>query len=255
MSQTNNLTRLTGKTALVTGASKGIGASIAAKLASEGAAVVVNYNTDAAGGQKVVEQIKERGGKAVAVQANVAHPNEAKSLVERAVSEFGKLDVLVNNAGIFGFAPLEQLTEDYFDRHFNTNVKGLLFVTQAAVEAFGAAGGKIINISSIVSTMPPVATSVYSATKGAVDTITRALAIELGAKNILVNAVSPGVTDTEGVLAMQMPPEANQFMTSHTALGRLGKPDDVAGAVAFLASNDADWITGQVIGVSGGLRM
>ena len=250
-----NSNRLAGKVAVVTGASKGIGASIAAKLAAEGASVAVNYNSDERGAQSVVDRITAAGGKAFAFQADVGNSNEARVLVERTVSEFGKLDILVNNAGVFDFAPLSEITEEHFDRHFKTNVKGLLFATQHAVKAFGDAGGKIINISSVVATMPPAGSTVYSATKGAVDTITRSLAIELGPKNITVNSLSPGSTETEGVAAMGMPPEVNQFMISHTALGRTGKPIDIANVVAFLASNDAGWITGQVIPVSGGIRM
>lgn len=247
--------RLAGKVAIVTGASKGIGASIAEKFAAEGANVAVNYNSDQAGAQAVVDRITAAGGKAFAFKANVGNLNEVQSLVERTVSEFGKLDVLVNNAGIFDFAPLAQITEEHFEKHFNTNVKGLLFATQHAVNAFGEQGGKIINISSVVASMPPPNGTVYSATKGAVDTITRSLAAELGAKNILVNSLSPGATETEGAAAMEMPAEAVDFMIAHTALGRMGKPIDIANVAAFLASDDAGWITGQVIPVSGGIRM
>lgn len=255
MSTTNSSTRLTGKVALVTGASKGIGASVAEKLAAEGASVVVNYNSDREGAQAIVDRIKERGGGAVAVKADVSNLSEVKILVERAVSEFGKLDVLVNNAGVLEFVPFVEITPEYIDRYFDVGVKGLLFVTQAAVHAFGERGGKIINISSVGATMPPPGSSVASATKGAVDTITRALAFELGARNIRVNSISPGLTETPGLNSMNLlSPEMNQFVISRTPLGRLGKPDDIAGAVTLLASDEANWITGQVIQVSGGLR-
>lgn len=251
----NNSNRLGGKVAVVTGASKGIGAGIAEKLAAEGASVAVNYNSDERGAQAVVDRITAAGGKAFAFKADVGNSGEVKSLIEQTVKEFGKIDILVNNAGIFDFAPLENFTEELFDKHFNTNVKGLLFATQHAVNAFGERGGKIINISSVVAATPPANTAVYSATKGAVDTITRTLAVELGARNITVNSLSPGVTETEGIAAMNMPPEADQFMISHTALGRLGKPLDIANFAALLASDEADWITGQVIEASGGLRI
>ncbi len=249
--------RLAGKVAIITGASKGIGASIAEKFAFEGANVVVNYNSDERGAQAVVDRIQATGGggKAFAVQANVGNANDAQHLVERTVGEFGKLDILVNNAGVFDFAPLAEITAENFDKHFNTNVKGLLFVTQSAVSAFGEAGGRIINISSVVAQMPPPNSVVYSATKGAVDTITRALAIELGPKNIQVNSLSPGFTETEGATELGMPPEAIAFMVSHTALGRAGKPLDISNAAALLASDEAGWITGQIIEVSGGIRM
>lgn len=247
--------RLSGKVAIVTGASKGIGAGIAEKLAAEGASVAVNYNSDQAGANAVVNRIVERGGAAIAVQADVADSAQVKLLVEQTVSKFGRLDVMVNNAGIFSFAPLSELTEESYDKHFNINVKGLLFGAKYAAEAFGTGGGKIINISSVVAAMPPAGSSVYSATKGAVDTITRALAVELGGRNILVNSISPGATETEGTAVLGAPEEFNQLLIAHTALGRMGKPSDIADAVAFFASDDANWITGQVLHVSGGIRM
>lgn len=256
MSLTNSVARLTGKVALVTGASKGIGASIAEKLATEGASVAVNYNQDSAGANVVVDRIKERGGKAFAVRANVSDANQAKFLVEQTIGEFGKLNVLVNNAGVLEFRMFADITEEYIDQYFDVGVKGLLLVTQAAVRAFGTLGGKIINISSVGATMPPPGSTVASATKGAVDTITRALAFELGAKNILVNSISPGLTETPGLERMNLlSVEFNESIIGRTALRRLGKPDDIAGAVALLASDEANWITGQVIQVSGGLRL
>jgi 3-oxoacyl-[acyl-carrier protein] reductase len=245
---------LTGKVAIVSGASKGIGAAIAEKLAEDGAAVVVNYSKSAAEAEQVVARIRAKGGKASAVQADVSKPAEAKALVGAAVREFGKIDVLVNNAGIFEFLPLASVHEEHFDRQFNLNVKGLLFATQAAANAFDGRGGSIINISSVASLSPVPNGSVYSATKGAVDAITKSLAAELGPRKILVNSVLPGMTETEGVKAMEGSDEMRSHLVPQTPLGRIGQPRDIANVVSFLASDDAGWITGQVIPVSGGLR-
>ena len=249
------MARLTGKVAVVTGASKGIGAGIAEELAKDGASVIVNYASSASGAEAVVAKIKSAGGKAKAVLADVSKPAEAKQLMDAAVSEFGGLDILVNNAGVYEFLPLDHITEAHFDRMFNLNVRGLLFATQAAASAIGQRGGSIINIGSMASQAPPPAASVYSATKAALDAITRSLAVELGPRKILVNAVLPGPVETEGVKSMGG--DGDQFiaqLVSRTPLGRIGQPKDIATVVSFLASEDAGWITGQIIPVAGGLR-
>jgi 3-oxoacyl-[acyl-carrier protein] reductase len=248
------MANLAGKVAIVSGASKGIGAAIAEKLAEDGANVVVNYSKSAAEADQVVARIRAKGGRASAVQADVSRPAEAKVLVDAAVREFGKLDILVNNAGVFEFLPLASVHEEHFDRQFNLNVKGLLFATQAAANAFDGRGGSVINISSVASLSPVANGSVYSATKGAVDAITKSLAAELGPRKILVNSVLPGMTETEGVKAMEGSAEMRSHLVPQTPLGRIGQPRDIANVVSFLASEDAGWITGQVIPVSGGLR-
>jgi 3-oxoacyl-[acyl-carrier protein] reductase len=248
------MAKLTGKVAIVSGASKGIGAAIAEKLAEDGAEVVVNYSKSPAEAEQVVARIQAKGGKARAVRADVSKPAEAAALVDSTVRESGKVDILVNNAGVFEFLPLAAVHEEHFDRQFDLNVKGLLFASQAAANAFGDRGGSIINISSVVSLSPPANGSVYSATKGAVDAITKSLAEELGPKKILVNSVLPGMTDTEGVQAMAGSAEIRSALLPKTPLGRIGQPRDIANVVSFLASDDAGWITGQVIPVSGGLR-
>jgi 3-oxoacyl-[acyl-carrier protein] reductase len=248
------MAKLTGKVAVITGASKGIGAAIARELGEDGASVVVNYASSAQGAEAVVAKIKDAGGKAKAVRADVSKPHEAKQLIDSAVSEFGRIDVLVNNAAVYEFLPLPQITEQHFDRMFDLNVKGLMFATQAAAGAMGDDGGTIINIGSMASQAPPPGGSVYSATKGALDAITRSLAAELGARNILVNAVLPGPVETEGAQSM---PGWDQFkaqLLPRTPLGRIGQPRDIATVVSFLASEDAGWITGQIIPVAGGLR-
>jgi 3-oxoacyl-[acyl-carrier protein] reductase len=247
--------RLEGTVAVVTGASLGIGAAIAEHLADEGAAVVVNYSRSKERAEQVVAQITGKGGRAIACQADVRVPAQAEALLQAAVNAFGKVDVLVNNAGVFEFSPVEGITEDHYNRQFDTNVKGLVFATQAAVKAMGQNGGSIINISSVVATMPPPNSAVYSATKGAVDTITKALAAELGPKRILVNAISPGATESDGFYAMPGHEDTKKWFESLTPLGRMGKPEDIARVVTFLASPDAAWITGQVIPVSGGIRV
>lgn len=247
--------RLTGKVAVVTGASKGIGAGIAKSLAAAGAAVVVNYASSREGADRVVAEIAANGGKAIAVQGDVSRADDVRRLFAAAKEAFGALDVLVNNAGVFQFAPLEAVTEDEFHREFNTNVLGLLLATQEALKHFGPAGGNVINISSIVSTNPVANSVVYSATKGAVDTITRALATELGERKIRVNAIAPGGVETEGVHTLGIiGTDFQKEMISRTPLGRFGQPDDIARVAVFLASDDAAWLTGERLTASGGLQ-
>ena len=245
---------LRGKVAVVTGASKGIGAAIAEKLASSGASVVVNYAKSGTEAEALVRKIRNGGSRAVAVQADLSKPAEAEKLFQRALKEFGRVDILVNNAGAYEFFPLSSIEEGHFDRLFDLNVKGLLFATKQAAAAFADSGGSIINISSVVSTSPKPNGSVYSATKAAVDAITKSLAIELGPKKILVNSVLPGVTETEGLQAAPQAEFFRNYAVSQTPLGRVGQPADIAGVVAFLASDDAKWITGQLITASGGLQ-
>ncbi len=247
--------KLAGKVALVTGASKGIGAEIARQLAAAGAAVVVNYSSSKAGADRVVADITAAGGKAVAVQANVAKPAEAAHLVAEAVKAFGRLDILVNNAGIYEFAPLESITPEHFHKHFDINVLGLLLTTQAAAKHFGPEGGSVINISSVVSTQGVAHASVYSATKGAVDSLTRALAKELGPRKIRVNTLNPGMVETEGTHSAGLTEsDLRRDMEAQTPLGRIGRPQDIAPAAVFLASSDAAWITGESFFISGGMR-
>jgi 3-oxoacyl-[acyl-carrier protein] reductase len=247
------MAKLTGKVAVVTGASKGIGAAIAEELARDGAAVIVNYASSAQGADAVVAKIKAGGGKAKAVRADVSKPAEAKKLVDAAVSEFGRLDILVNNAGVYDFLPLPLITEEHFDRMFNLNVKGLLFATQAAAAAIGDGGGSIVNIGSMASQTPPPGGSVYSATKGALDVITKGLAGELGPRKIRVNAVLPGPVETEGTQSMGDWDQFKTMLVPRTPLGRVGQPRDIATVVSFVASDDAGWITGQIIPAAGGL--
>jgi len=249
------MSKLKGKVAIVTGASKGIGASIAKHLADEGAAVVVNYSSSKAGADKVVAEIVGKGGKAVAVQGNVAKLADIEKLLSETKKAFGQLDILVNNAGIYEFAPIEAVTEELFHKQFDLNVLGLILTTKEAVKYFGPAGGSVVNISSIVSTLAPAAASVYSATKGAVDTITISLAKELGPRNIRVNAVNPGMVATEGTHSMGIIGSDFEKQTvAQTPLGRIGKPEDIAPAVVFFASDDASWITGETLLIAGGLR-
>ena len=249
------MSSLQGKVALVTGASKGIGAGIAKELAARGAAVAVNYSSSKAEADKVVAEIKAAGGKAVAVKANVAEPQAIAPLVDTVVRELGPIDVLVNNAGIYEFAPLEAITPEHFQKQFNLNVLGLLLVTQAAVRQFNPRGGSIVNISSVVADGAAMG-SVYSATKGAVDTISASLAQELGAKKIRVNSLSPGMIVTEGTHAAGfIGSEFEAGAVARTPLGRIGQPEDIATAVAFLASDESRWINGQTIHASGGFRV
>ena len=238
------MAKLTGKVAVVTGASKGIGAAIARRFGAEGAKVVVNYATDKSGAEQVVNDIQAAGSKAVAVQANVADAKDVNTLFTEAKKAFGKIDILVNNAGVYEFRPLEQIDEQHFRKHFDLNVLGLLLTTQAAVQNINGDGGSIINVSSIASKTPPAGSSVYSATKGAVDVLTRSLAQELGPKKVRVNTLAPGVTDTEGVRALpEDGPEFRNYAVSRTPLGRVGTVDDIASAALFLASEDSAWIT------------
>ena len=249
------MAKLTGKVALVTGASKGIGAGIAKELAAQGASVIVNYATSKQGAETVVAEIVKAGGNAVAIGGSVAKSAEIATLFAEAIKAYGRLDILVNNAGVYAFSPLEAITEEAIQHMFGTNVTGLLLVTQAAVALFPPEGGSVINIGSIVSETTPPMSAIYSGTKGAVDVITRVFAKELGARNIRVNAVNPGLTVTEGVRTAGF--ETGDFAegaVKQTPLGRLGTPQDIATAVAFLASDDACWITGSLLQVGGGLR-
>ena len=247
--------KLTGKVAVVTGASKGIGAAIALHLAAEGAAVVVNYSSSKEGAEKVVGKIVREGGKAVAVQANVAKPAEIGRLFAETKKAFGRLDILINNAGIYEFAPLENVTPEHFHKMFDLNVLGLILATQEAVKLFGPAGGSIVNISSVVSTLGLPNVAVYSATKAAVDAVTRSLAKELGPRRIRVNSVNPGMVETEGTHAAGITEgEFRKQTESQTPLGRIGQPQDIAPVVAFLASPDSGWVTGETLYVSGGNR-
>jgi 3-oxoacyl-[acyl-carrier protein] reductase len=249
------MSKLTGKVAVVTGASKGIGAAIATKLGAEGATVVVNYASDKAGAEKTVATITKAGGKAVAIGGSVAKSKEVDALFAEAAKQFGKIDILVNNAGVFAFAPLSEITEESYDHMFGTNVKGLLLATKAAVAHFPATGGAVINIGSIVSEVTPPASAVYTGTKGAVDAITRVLAKELGPKNIRVNAVNPGFTITEGTHTAGIAgTEMEKQFIAGTPLGRAGRPDDIADVVAFIASDDARWVTGSLLQAGGGNR-
>jgi 3-oxoacyl-[acyl-carrier protein] reductase len=245
--------KLAGKVAVVTGASKGIGAAIAKHLAAEGALVVVNYASSKSGADKVVSEIEANGGKAIAVQADVAKKADIQKLFAETKKACGQIDVLVNNAGIYEFAALEEITEEHFHKQFDLNVLGLLLTTQEALKYFSATGGSVVNISSIVSTMRPPAGSVYSATKGAVDVITGCLAKELGGRKIRVNAVRPGLVETEGThTAGITESDMRKDYEARAPLGRIGQPQDIATAVTFLASEDSSWITGETLLVSGG---
>jgi 3-oxoacyl-[acyl-carrier protein] reductase len=247
------MNKLEGKVAVVTGASKGIGAAIAKQLAADGASVVVNYATSREGADKVVADIKKSGGDAIAVGANVLKEDEIQTLFAEAKKAYGKVDILVNNAGVYGFGSLEQVTVDEYRRQHETNVLGLLLTTKNALSLFPAEGGSVVNISSVVSELAPPFGSVYASTKGAVDTITKSLAKELASRKIRVNAINPGLVMTEGthsagILGSEFEKEA----VASTPLGRAGQPEDIAPPVSFLASDDARWITGETIFVSGG---
>jgi 3-oxoacyl-[acyl-carrier protein] reductase len=247
--------KLEGKVAVVTGASKGIGAAIAKQLAAEGAAVVVNYSSSKSGADRVVSEIAGAGGKAIAVQADVAKHADIERLFAETKAKFSRLDILVNNAGIYEFTPLEQITEEHFHKQFNLNVLGLLLASQSAAKLFDSNGGSIVNISSVVSTLAVPNSAVYSGTKGAVDAITRSLASELGPRKIRVNAIRPGMVLTEGLKSAGI--EGSEFqetVKAQTPLGRLGEPQDIAGAAVFLASPDSSWITGETLVISGGNR-
>jgi 3-oxoacyl-[acyl-carrier protein] reductase len=246
---------LKGKVAVVTGASKGIGAGIAKSLGAAGAAVTVNYASGREGAERVVAAIKANGGKAIAVQADVAKAADVRRLFAETKKAFGRLDVLVNNAGIYRFQPLDDITEDEFHSLFNTNVLGTILATKEAAKHFDASGGSVINISSVASEEAVPTASVYSATKGAVDAVTRVLAAELGPRKIRVNAIAPGGVETEGTHAAGvMGSDFEKQMVARTALGRLGQPDDVARVAVFLASDDAAWLTGERLAASGGYR-
>jgi 3-oxoacyl-[acyl-carrier protein] reductase len=248
--------KLTGKVAIVTGASKGIGASIAEHLAAEGASVVVNYASSKAGAEVVVQKITKFGGTAIAVGADVSKPEDVKKLITETTAAYGgQIDVLVNNAGVYDFGPLESITPDAFHRQFDLNVLGLLLTTQAAVEKFPAAGGSIINISSVVAKSAQPAAAVYSATKGAVDAVTVSLARELGPRGIRVNSVSPGFIETEGThTAGFVDSNFHKGILQQTPLGRTGQPADIGKVVAFFASDDSAWISGEAVLVAGGNR-
>jgi 3-oxoacyl-[acyl-carrier protein] reductase len=249
--------RLTGKVAVVTGASKGIGAAIAKHLADEGAAVVVNYASSKAGADRIVAEITGKGGRAIAVGADVAKPADIRRLFAEAKKAFGRLDVLVNNAGIYEFAPLEEVTPEHFHKHFDLNVLGLILATQEAARHFGPDGGSVVNISSVVSTSAPPNASVYSATKAAVDAVTRSLAKELGTRKIRVNSINPGLVETEGTTSAGTAADESDFrkqFESQAPLGRIGQPRDIAPAVVFLASSDSAWITGETLYIAGGFR-
>ena len=248
------MSKLTGKVAVVTGASKGIGAAIAKALAAQGASVVVNYASSKAGAEQVVDAIKAAGGNAVAVGGDVSKAADAQGIVDTAVETFGRLDILVNNSGVYEFAPIEEITEEHFHRHFNVNVLGVLLTTQAAVKHMGE-GASIVNISSVVSRITPPGSAVYTATKGAVDGITGVLARELGPRKIRVNSVNPGMVSTEGTQTAGITgSDFETWAVSTTPLGRIGQPDDIADVVAFLASDDARWLTGESLIASGGSR-
>ncbi|WP_445144903.1 glucose 1-dehydrogenase [Dyella sp. Tek66A03] len=248
------MSKLKGKVAVVTGASKGIGAAIAKSLASAGAAVVVNYASSKAGADAVVAAIAAAGGKAVAVRGDVSKAADAKAIVDAAIKHFGKLDVLVNNSGVYEFAPLEDITEEHFNKQFNVNVLGLLLTTQAAAKHLGE-GSSIINIGSLVTRIVPPGSSVYTATKGAVDAITGVLSRELGPRKIRVNAVNPGMVETEGThTAGFIGSEFETNSVANTPLGRIGQPNDIASIVTFLASDDSAWLTGEHLFAGGGLR-
>ncbi|MBE1160226.1 glucose 1-dehydrogenase [Dyella acidiphila] len=248
------MSKLKGKVAVVTGGSKGIGAAIAKALAAAGAAVVVNYASSKAGADAVVADIAKAGGKAIAVGGDVSKAAEAQGIIDAAVKEFGRLDVLVNNSGVYEFAPLEEINEQHFKKHFDVNVLGLLLTTQAAAKHLGE-GGSVINIGSLVTRLTPPGSAVYTATKGAVDAITGVLARELGPRKIRVNALNPGMVETEGTHAAGfIGSDFHQHATAQTPLGRIGQPDDIASIAVFLASDDSYWLTGEHLFAAGGMR-
>jgi len=248
------MSKLTGKVAVVTGASKGIGAAIAKALAAQGASVVVNYASSKAGAGDVVAAITAAGGKAVAVAGDVSKAADATGIIDAAVETYGRLDILVNNSGVYEMAPIEAITEAHFHKQFNVNVLGLLLVTQAAAKHLGE-GGSIVNVSSVVSRITPPGSAVYTATKGAVDAITGVLARELGPRKIRINSVNPGMVETEGThSAGFIGSDFEQWAISTTPLGRIGQPDDIADVAVFLASDDSRWMTGESLIASGGSR-
>jgi 3-oxoacyl-[acyl-carrier protein] reductase len=248
------MSKLKGKVAVVTGASKGIGAAIAKAYGAEGASVVVNYASSKAGAEAVVNDITKAGGKAVAVQGDVSKAADAQAIIEAAIKHYGRLDILVNNSGVYEFAPIEAITEEHYDRQFNVNVRGLLLTTQAAVKHLGE-GASIINIGSLVSRIVPPATVVYTATKGAVDAITGVLSKELGPRKIRVNALNPGMVETEGTHAAgAIGGDFEKYALASTPLGRIVQPSDIASVAVFLASDDSYWLTGERLYAGGGAR-
>jgi 3-oxoacyl-[acyl-carrier protein] reductase len=248
--------RFTKKVAVVTGASKGIGAGVAKRLAAEGAAVVVNYGSSADDANRVVDDIVRAGGQALAIGASVKNEDDVTRLFDQVRQAFGRIDVLVNNAGVYAPAPIDGLSVAEFNRHFDTNVLGLLLTTKASLSLFPAAGGSIVNISSVVSTLAPSEAAIYVGTKGAVDSITKSLAKEFAPRKIRVNSVNPGFVITEGTHAAGLAGgEFEAWAVANSPLGRAGQPEDIAAAVAFLASDDAGWITGESLRVAGGLGM
>jgi 3-oxoacyl-[acyl-carrier protein] reductase len=247
--------KLNGKVAVVTGASKGIGAGIAKEFGEAGAAVIVNYASSKTDADKVVNEITKRGGKAVAVQGSVTKKDDVEKLFAAAEKAFGKVDILVNNAGVYEFVPLENVTEQQFHKMFDTNVLGMLLATQEALKHFNAEGGSIINIGSLASSLTPPTAVVYNATKGAVDAITRTLAKELGPRKIRVNSINPGMVITEGAVAGGYTEgDMRNMFESMTPLGRVGQTDDIAPAAVFFASDDSKWVTGETLIIAGGLR-
>jgi len=248
------MSKLTGKVAVVTGASKGIGAAIAKALAAEGASVVVNYASSQAGADAVVAAITQAGGKAVAVRGDVSQAANAQGIIDAAIETYGRLDVLVNNSGVYEFAPIEGITEAHFHKQFNVNVLGLLLTTQAAAKHLGE-GASVINIGSVVSRVTPAASAVYTGTKGAVDAITGVLARELGPRKIRVNSINPGMVETEGATSAGfIGSDMETALVTQTPLGRVGQPEDIAKVAVFLASDDAGWLTGEQLLAGGGLR-
>jgi 3-oxoacyl-[acyl-carrier protein] reductase len=249
------MNKLTDKVALVTGASKGIGAGIARSLAAEGAAVAVNYASSKEGADRVVDEIAKRNGRAIAIRGDVASHGDIERIFAETHRAFGQLDILVNNAGIYRFAPLEEITEEHFHQHFNINVLGLILATREAVKYFGSRGGSVINIGSTASRVTPANSCVYTATKGAVDAVTGVLAKELGPRKIRVNSINPGYVETEGThTGGFVGSDLVQGFIAQTPLGRGGQPDDIGLIAAFLASDDARWLTGECLLASGGLR-
>jgi 3-oxoacyl-[acyl-carrier protein] reductase len=250
-----NSKKLAGKVAVITGASKGIGAGIAKHFAVEGAAVVVNYSSAKQDADRVVDEIAKRGGTAIAIQANVSKKAEVERLFAEAEKAFGKVDMLVNNAGVYEFAPLEEVSEQEFHRMFDTNVLGMLLVTQEALKHFKSGGGSIINMSSLASSLTPPTAVVYNATKAAVDAVTRTLAKELGPRKIRVNSINPGMVITEGVISAGFhESDFRKALESQTPLGRVGETEDIAPAAVFFASDDSAWISGETLVIAGGLR-
>jgi 3-oxoacyl-[acyl-carrier protein] reductase len=247
--------KLNGKVAVVTGASKGIGAGIAKEFAAQGASVIVNYASAKHDADRIVDEISKRGGKAIAIQSNVARKTDVERLFAEAEKAFGKIDILVNNAGVYEFVPLEEVTEPQFHRMFDTNVLGMLLTTQEALKHFNADGGSIVNIGSLASSLTPPTAVVYNATKGAVDAITRTLAKELGPRKIRVNSINPGMVITEGVVTGGFhESDFRTMLESQTPLGRVGQTDDITPAAVFFASDASKWITGETLIIAGGLR-